>query len=119
MSEKTLLDVGPGTVTYLERDASDPEGQHRVMQFFRDNGVLAENAKIRNSHLMQGSMKRGIMDNQKIEYWFRPPSLHQFEHFLKRNPRIKDDIYSDDESARMTGARAMSLLEPQWVIFSR
>lgn len=119
MSERTLLDAAIGKTTYLERDASDPEGEHRVMQYYSDNGVLAENARIRNSPLMEGSMRRGIMDNQPIEFWFRIPTLPLFQEFTKHHPRVVEDIMSDDESTRMKGARAMSLLQPRWVIFSR
>ena len=119
MSERTLLDVGAGAVTYLERDASDKKGQHRVMQYLDDNGVLAENARIRQSGKMQKGMKKGLMDNQKIEYWMRIPTVNHLQQFTKQHPRIMEDLHSIDESTRMKGARAMALLEPEWVIFAR
>ncbi len=120
MSEKTLISRTPTAVTYLERDASDAPDKHRVMQMFPgENAALAENARLRNSHLMKKGMRKGIMDNQVIEFWFRIPSLDRFMAFKKQHPRVMEDIESPDESTRMKGARAMSLLEPEWVIFSR
>lgn len=119
MSERTLLNTATGKVTYLERDASDKSGRHRVMQYYDDNGVLAENARIRQSGKMQKGMKKGLMDNQKIEYWMRIPTVNHLQQFTKQHPRIMEDLHSLDESTRMKGARAMALLEPEWVIFAR
>lgn len=120
MSEKTLISRTPTAVTYLERDASDAPDKHRVMQVYPgENKTLEDNAKIRNSHLMQKGMRKGIMDNQPIEFWFRIPSMDRFMDFKKQHPRVMEDIESPDESTRMKGARAMSLLQPRWIVFSR
>lgn len=119
MSERTLLNSSPGKVTYLERDASDKAGQHRVMQYYDDHGVLAQNAKIRRSGRMQKNMRKGLMDNQPIEYWMRIPSVNHLQEFTMKNPRVMEDLHSPDESTRMKGARAMSILEPEWIIFAR
>lgn len=119
MSNRTLLNRSPGKVTYLERDASDKAGQHRVMQYYDDHGVLKENERIRKSGLMQKNMRKGLMDNQPIEFWLRIPSANHLQQFMMHHPRVMEDLHSPDESTRMKGARNMALLEPEWVLFSR
>lgn len=120
MSERVFISETPTATTFLQRDASDAKDQHRVMMVHKGrNRVLEENARLRNSHLMKKGMKKGIMDNQKIEYWFRIPSLELYQEFQRLHPRVMEEINSPDESVRMKGARAMSLLEPEWVIFNR
>lgn len=120
MPERTLVSETPTALTFLQRDASDAPDQHRVMMVHKGrNQVLEENARLRNSHLMQKGMKKGIMDNQVIEYWFRIPSMELYVEFQRLHPRIMEDLQSQDESTRMKGARAMSLVEPSWVLFNR
>lgn len=120
MPELILISETPTAVTFLQRDLSDAPDQHRVMMVHKGrNKVLEENARLRNSHLMKKGMKKGLMDNQVIEYWFRIPSMELYQEFQRLHPRVMEDLQSPDESTRMKGARAMSLLEPEWVIFNR
>ena len=93
-------------------------GMHHVVEQYNDCGVLAENAKLRSSDVLK-DVRTLLHEGEKIEYWFRIPSLALYKQFKRFHPDIIDMIESEDESVRMEGSRKMSILQPTWVIKKR
>ena len=114
--KRTILAESVGKATWLQRDGSDPEGMHDVVTQYFDNGVLAENDKMRQHAPMLKGKKMPFHDGAELQAWIRCPSAILWEDFLKTYPEIRAQLDSADESERQKAVLRVQLLHPRWVI---
>ena len=91
--------------------------EYTIMEQIVDEGVLAENARLREIDACVNSTQ--LHEGEKIEYYFRIPSMIEWTRFLRSHQDIAGLLDSADESDRMKGARMLSILQPEWVIKKR
>lgn len=115
--KRTVISESVGKAMWLQRDGSDAAGVHQVVHQYFDNGVIAENAKLRREKQHLKGSKMPIMDGARFEAWIRPPSAIQWEDFLKLHPEIRTLIDSAIDTERHDGVMKVQLLQPEWVIF--
>ncbi len=94
------------------------DGEYYCETKFFDTKSLEQNAKIRNSGMLDDGAL-GLHDNADIRMAISCPSTLQWSIFCKKNADTYKLIKSTDEQERIKGARQLQILHPSWVVFDR
>jgi len=94
------------------------DGKLYAHTVFDDDMSLANNKRIRNSNLFD-KPKLAIHENEDTRYIISCPDVFQWNLWKNKYKEEYKQLTSSEESERMKGARALALMHPEWLLFSR
>jgi hypothetical protein len=112
-----MSDVIEHTRSTLTRVRTNGD-QLLVHRTFFDDANLDQNSRIRNSGMLDKA-KLGLHDNEDVRAVVSCPSVEQWNLFKRKHPEVYSRLMAKNEPERMKGARELSILHPDWVVYSR
>lgn len=94
------------------------DGKMYIHTVFHDDAALARIQDLKNSGMLT-KQKLGIHEDEDVRMVISCPDTLQWHFFAKKYPDIYKSLRSRDEKERMSAAKQLQILHPEWVAMSR
>ena len=99
----------------IARDAHDQSKIYMHTEI-DDKKQLDINQKIRNEGLLPSGSASKLMDGDVIAYAFSFPTIQNYEMCKRDQPDLMRQVEKGTDTERMTAARKLAILYPQYII---